>query len=120
MYTLYSNLDTVDTRDIIDRIDTLQSLIRGYINKADFLRYSDEYDELCTIRDEIDSSADSSCKDGITLIRHSHFEEHMDEIIADCYALPLLPSFMNVTVDYVAVMQDYSEVEINGATYYFR
>lgn len=54
------------------------------------------------------------------LIRYSHFEQYMDETIADCYSLPELPSFMTITLDYVALQQDYSTVEFMGVEYLCR
>jgi len=45
----------------------------------------------------------------------------MDEMVADCYEVPKnLPSFMTITLDYVALQQDYSTVEIDGTTYFYR
>lgn len=55
------------------------------------------------------------------LIAESHFEDYMDEMIEDCYNLPKdLPSFMTITYDYVALKMDYSEIDIEGNTFYFR
>lgn len=57
----------------------------------------------------------------VTLIRDSYFEESMDELIADCYEIPKdLPSFMTITLDYIALQQDYSTVEFDGVTYWYR
>jgi len=57
----------------------------------------------------------------VTLIKDSYFEESMDEMVADCYDMPKnLPSFMTLTIDYDALKQDYSEVEFEGDTYYYR
>lgn len=55
-----------------------------------------------------------------SLIRESHFEEYMDEMIADCYEIPKLPDFMTVVLDYVALRMDYSDIEIDGVTYLYR
>lgn len=55
-----------------------------------------------------------------SLIRDSYFEEAMDEMVADCYALPELPSFMTITLDYAALQQDYSSVDVDGVTYWCR
>lgn len=57
----------------------------------------------------------------VTLIRDSYFEEAMDEMVADCYEIPKdLPSFVTITLDYVALQQDYSSVEFDGVTYWYR
>jgi hypothetical protein len=54
------------------------------------------------------------------LIRYSAFENAMDEMVADCYEIPELPSFMTVTLDYVALRQDYSSVDVFGIEYICR
>ena len=54
------------------------------------------------------------------LIRYSAFENAMDEMVADCYDLPELPSFMTVALDYVALRQDYSSVDVFGVEYLCR
>jgi hypothetical protein len=54
------------------------------------------------------------------LIRDSYFEQAMDELVADCYVIPEMPSFMTITLDYVALQQDYSSVEVDGVTYWYR
>lgn len=57
----------------------------------------------------------------VTLIRESNFEEYMDDMISDCYEIPKdLPSFMIITLDYVALQQDYPSVEFDGVTYWYR
>lgn len=57
----------------------------------------------------------------ITLIRESYFEEAMDELVYDCYDVPKdLPSFMSITLDYVALQMDYTSTEIDGVTYFYR
>jgi len=55
------------------------------------------------------------------LIARSHFETYMDEMIADCYEVPKdLPSWMSITLDYVALEQDYSSVDVDGNEYLYR
>lgn len=54
------------------------------------------------------------------LIADCHFEQYMDEMIDDCYSIPELPSFMTITLDYIALRQDYTSVEIDGVTYLMR
>ena len=57
----------------------------------------------------------------VTLIRDSHFEESMDELLEDIGELPKdLPSYLSITVDYRALQQDYSTVDYDGVTYWYR
>lgn len=56
-----------------------------------------------------------------TLIRDSYFEEAMDELLEDIGELPKdLPSYLRIEVDYKALQMDYSSVEFDGITYWYR
>ena len=121
--------DTIDIRDIIERIEELESLKDDHEAEPDGGHWSDEEaQELQTLTDLMDElkgyGGDEQWRSDwypLTLIRESHFEEAMDEMVADCYEVPKnLPSFMTITLDYVALQQDYSTVEIDGTTYFYR
>lgn len=57
----------------------------------------------------------------VTLIKESHFEESMDDLLEGGGFVPKdLPFFLKITVDYDALKQDYSEVEFEGFSYYYR
>ena len=84
----------------------------------------DEYQSIKTLVEELQGMGGDHQWRGdwypSTLIRDSYFEESMDEMVADCYSLPELPSFMTITLDYVALQMDYSSVEVDGVTYWTR
>jgi len=86
---------------------------------------AEELQTLQDLMDELKGNGGDEQWDGdwypVTLIRESYFEEYMDEMIADCYEMPKnLPSFMTITLDYVALQMDYTSTEINGITYLYR
>jgi len=122
--------DIIDIRDIIERIEELESVLEtpvedGIWDDADRREASQELQILTDIMDELKGYGGDEQWRGdwypVTLIRESHFEEAMDELVADCYEVPKnLPSFMTITLDYVALQQDYSTVEIDGTTYFYR
>lgn len=59
----------------------------------------------------------------VTLIQDSYFEDAMDEMVEDCYGNQYtkeLPSFMTITLDYNALQMDYTSVEYDGVTYWYR
>lgn len=110
----FTNTDsTIDSRDIIERIEELEN------NGCDF----DEHEELETLK-----ALAEECEDyapdwtyGTTLIHRDHFKQYMDEFIQDCYEIPKdLPSFMIITVDYVALEEDYTSVDFDGQEYLIR
>ena len=117
------NADIIDIRDIIARVEELENEVAD--TEAQAWENRDEYAELTAILDELAGSGGDEQWRGdwypLTLIRESHFKEAMDELVHDCYEVPKnLPSFMSIVLDYVALQQDYTCVEIDGATYFYR
>lgn len=56
-----------------------------------------------------------------TLIRDSHFERAMDEMIEDIGDLPKnIPCYLKIEVDYDALQSDYTSIEFDGVTYWCR
>jgi hypothetical protein len=56
-----------------------------------------------------------------SMIRDSYFQTAMDELVEDIGDLPKnLPSYLRIEVDYDALQQDYSSVEYDGITYWYR
>lgn len=139
-----SNDDIIDIRDIIARVEELREpreALReefedepanegvdfdGWVcNQVGFTR--EDQTELTLLEEllaELAGTGGDERWEGdwypVTLIRDSHFNDAMDELIADCYTLPELPSFMTVTLDYVALQMDYTSVEFEGVTYWVR
>lgn len=118
----FAGSDIIDVRDIIARVEELRESVDGEVV------IQDEYEELKTL----EALLSSLCGYGgdeqwegdwypVTLIKDSYFEESMDEMLEDCGDIPKdLPSYLTITVDYDALKQDYSEVEFEGDTYYYR
>lgn len=109
------DMDAPEERDLVTANDDL---------KAWDEENSEELENLKSILDDLKGNGGDEQWRGdwypVTLIRESYFEEYMDEMVADCYELPELPSFMTVTLDYVALQMDYTSTEIDGVTYLYR
>ena len=121
--------DIIDVRDIIERVEELESEIEAYAETMDDWQANadnqQELEALMSIMGEMKGYGGDEQWRGdwypVTLIRDSHFEEAMDELVHDCYDMPKnLPDFMTITLDYVALQMDYTSVEIEGATYWYR
>lgn len=137
--------DIIDVRDIIARVEELREsrddlreefdsmpendgvdFDNWVCNHANFSR--EEFEELQTLEyllSELCGNGGDEQWEGdwypVTLIRDSHFEEAIDELLEDCGYLPKdLPSYLSITVDYAALQQDYSSVEYDGVTYWYR
>lgn len=140
MANTISNMDdTIDSRDVIERIEELQTELEEYHDEqattlsfeyalqdaANFPEHAEEYAELTALL-ALQEEAEGYCPDwtyGAQLIRDSYFEQAMDEMIEDCYGEQYskdLPSFMTITLDYAALQSDYTSVDFDGITYWVR
>ncbi len=84
-----------------------------------------ELETLETLLDELEGCGGDEQWEGnwypVTLIRDSYFEEYMDELLEDIGDIPKdLPSYLTISVDYRALQMDYSSVEFDGETYWYR
>ena len=143
-----SNIDnTIDSRDVIERIEELEA------ERETLLEIYDEFDEFDEFGKEDNSKERIEARDALTkfdnseegqeltalkklaeqgeniddwqygvgLIHEDYFETVMDDMVANCYTLPKdLPSWMTITYDYDALKQDYTEIDFDGQTYYVR
>lgn len=119
--TNFTNIDSViDSRDIIERIEELETLIAEESTNEQFLEWCEEYDTLKTLAEECEQYA-SDWEYGETLIHRNYFEQYMDEMIEDCYELPKdLPYWMSIKLDYDALEQDYASVYFGDEEYLIR
>lgn len=116
--------DTIDSRDIIGRIEYLE--IETLSKPLD----AEERKELAALKDLAKQA--EVCPDwihGETLIRRSYFEHYIAELIDDCYDLPAqLKSgewpYRHIQIDIEAAAQeaeqDYIEVTFDGVEYLIR
>jgi hypothetical protein len=123
-YELNSSDDIIQVCEIMERFEELESEmpdddndVRNWSDLSEWTAISVLLSDLCGNGGDEQWRGDWYPQ---TLIRDSHFEQAMDELVADCYTLPELPSFMTVTLDYVALQMDYTSTEIDGVTYWYR
>lgn len=131
-FNLYD--DIIDIRDIIERVEELETETADYENPQGDLAAHDadlaareELETLTAILDELKGYGGDEQWRGdwypITLVRYSYFTEYAKELVQDCDGLPRdLPDY--IVIDWKAtaenVQQDYSSIEIGGATYWYR
>lgn len=133
---MFTNTDNViDSRDIIERITELESILRGEYEELDTPLSFDEwiavtifehdtegyeYKILIALDEECEQYADD-WEHGVSLIHESYFKAYQDELIQDCFELPKeLPFWMKITYNYDALKQDYTEIDLSGETYFIR
>lgn len=121
--------DYIDSRDVINRIDELEAMRDEWIEYQQGegeeedtpepfgKEEQDELDELLELQSECDYG---DWRYGETLISDRVIDDYLDDMIRDCYAIPDLPSFMSIEIDYAALKMDYTEIEFRGETFYIR
>lgn len=115
-----SSEDTIDTRDLIERIEDLISLRD---NEPDDFG-EDDAAELERL-EEFAKEVEPYCPDyryGETLIRDSYFKDYIIELVQDCYNIPDGWPFRCIDWQQAAdeARVDYSSAEFDGVTYWFR
>lgn len=112
-----NSLDTTDSRDIEERIDYLESLDEGVIDGDE----SSELDKLRQLREDADTSEWSF---GVAFISEVYFEDYARELAEDIGAIAKDTSWPATSIDWEAaaneLLIDYSSVDFDGVTYYFR
>lgn len=111
----------LDTRDLNDEIDELEALRDRAAEEGDpFSAYPDEckrYQALIALRDDIGSE----WRHGVALIPESEFEDYAQQLAEDCYEIPdTFAPYIDWSRWADDVRSDYSCVEFDDETYYFR
>jgi hypothetical protein len=128
----------IDVRDLIEQYEALETeLMDSYLehatNEQSFNEWvattegNEELKELATILDELKGSGGDEQWRGdwypITLIADSYFVDYCEELVSDIGDMPReIPSYIEIDWEATAnnIKVDYSEIEIDGDTYYFR
>lgn len=128
VYTdISSSADIIDSRDILQRISELESLIGDMQeeDEADSPDLSEEKEELRLLKalQEECETCTSEFEYGTPLIRESHWVEYCEEMCRDIGDMPRdIPWYIEIdweaTADNIAC--DYSTVDYDGITYYVK
>ena len=116
--------DTIDVRDIIARVEELNP------EYSDIKLTDDEAEELAELQAILDrlkgNGGDEQWRGDwypVTLISERTFEDHVRELLEDCGTIPKdLPWFVAIDWETTAqhIQGDYTPVEIDGVTYWYR
>jgi hypothetical protein len=119
-YEIDNSTDTIDSRDIIDRIEDLQDSERDMDEQR-------ELNALLILAEQAQHSPD--WLHGEVLIRRSYFVDYITDLIHDCYPMPKEMHsgqwpFRHITIDYEAAAReaevDYMFVDFDGVEYLIR
>ena len=103
--------------EIADKENEIQDCEFGYN------RYSEELAELEALKEEISNNSDEGFEYGIQLIHENDIDDYLHELLIDCGYIPKdMPSWIEIDwqATYDNMKQDYSEIELNGNTFYVR
>ena len=111
-----NNDETIDSRDIIERIEELEGNQDSLTN--------DEAEELAILLElQQEAKGADDWEHGVTLIRETYFTDYCKEMLEDCGEIPRgLPWYIAIDWDETAdnIRQDYWEVDYDGVTYLIR
>ena len=117
--------DLIDSRDVIARIDDLESDKDAAEEDGDDFDEDDqeELDALKALAEEAAGYA-ADWHHGETLIRDSHFEEYAQDLAEDIGAISSDTAWPATCIDWTQaadeLRHDYTAVEFDGATYWIR
>lgn len=123
--------DIIDVRDIIARIEELESLKDDHEAEPDGGHWSDEdaqeLQTLTAIMEDLKGySGDEQWRGDwypITLIRETYFPDYVQELLEDCGEIPRdLPHYIHIDWEATArdVKVDYGSVTVDGVEYLYR
>lgn len=125
--TLDLTRDTIDVRDIIARFELLEAESHTWCDDGDDADAWAELNALQAILADLVGNGDDEQWRGdwypVTLIRDSYFTYYAREMLEDCGTIPRdMPSWVEIDWDATAgnVRMDYTPVEIDGSTYWYR
>ena len=111
----------IDTDDKLEAIADKENEIQEC--EFEYDRYSEEFAELESLKEEIESNSDEGFECGIQLIHENYIDDYLDELLEDCGYLPKdLPHWIKIDwqATYDNMKEDYNEIELNGNTFYVR
>lgn len=123
-----SSSNVLDSREIIDRLEELQSDRSeiAELGEIELNRWNETHGEEMAMLEDLDNEGRQYSSDweyGETLVNAGYWTEYVKELLADCGDLPkTIPSY--VVIDWEAtadnIKADYTELDFDGETFYIR
>jgi len=111
--------DSIDSRDVIERIEALHEIEQDDLTEAD----RDELAALCKLASDCESWVED-WEHGAQLIRYSYFQAYAQEFAEDCGMVDTQAKWPMNCIDWEQaaneLRQDYSEVDFAGVAYLVR
>jgi hypothetical protein len=118
MTTFSLNEQFIDLSDLTDRVEELRK-------ERDNSDDAEELTQLEAVLDELRGGGGDHKWEGdwypALLIREDAFEGYMDDMLEDTGELPKnLPCYLKIEIDYDALKMDYTSIDIDGDTFWYR
>lgn len=119
--------DTFDSRDVLERIEELESqlgeLLQDYPEEqASIEKIQEELDLMYSIKDQYYSNREF--EGGVIFIRDSYFEEYAHELAKDIAAISNDDHWPNYCIDWEwaarELQMDYTNIDFDGVMYWAR
>lgn len=113
--------NVIDSRDVIARIEELETDRELALADGQDFDDQDELDALIELREQCEDYGD--WRHGETLVAWSYWEEYVRQMCEDIGDIPRnIPDY--IVIDWLAtsdnIAQDYTEVTFDGESYYIR
>ncbi len=128
--TIDQYADVLDVRDIIARVEELESELQGETPDGTTWEGTEEAEELTALRAFLEELAGAGGDEQwrgdwypVTLIRESYFVDYVQELLEDCGDIPKnLPHYIHIDWESTArdIRVDYSCADFHGVTYWYR
>lgn len=119
MIYLYDNV--IDSREILERISQLTAVLDDPEDIDDWL---DAREELHIWQEVIEAIGESTAFDSVTLVRDDYFEEYAQDFAEEIGAVSNFPEWPCDCIDWERAARehqmDYTAVDIDGTTYWYR
>lgn len=121
-----NSMNVIDSRDIIDRLEELESDYSIHIEEGGKDEEFDDMDELVSLRKLLDEWSDNSeWQYGAFFVRDSYWTDYCEELVKDIGDIPdNLPGYIENNIDWDGVAEDlqadYSDYDFDGVTYWCR
>lgn len=125
--TLDLSADVIDVRDIIARVEELETIIGDSLDAESVQMAMSEHQDFTALLGELAGNGGDVQWHGdwypVTLVRDFYFTDYARELLEDCGDIPRnLPHYIAIDWDATArnIRVDYQPIEINGSTYWYR
>jgi hypothetical protein len=124
--TISNTDDTIDSRDVIARIEQLTDAMEELNTAEGEMLSDDDRDELYALKTLAKQGEDYApdWESGETLIRDTYFKSYAQELAEECGMIPDDAKWPLTCIDWDQAARelrmDYSAIEFNGVTYWVR